>query len=335
MYIIDLDLPPSQRWTKVCTTPSYQAAAQFLYGVVSSILPDGGVYLGDVGAFLNDYYYPTDYGQEIKACGPQLGVPYGWLALFNLGYEVSDACTSIVAQTTSGKIYHARSMDFWAGMGFTDTLKNITFISNFQRGGKTVFLGTSFAGYMGLLSGMKPNAFSVTIDTRFYPQGLGDMFYEIMAAITEKNASLVSFLSRQVFENEWNWPSAVKQLSNTELIADVYYIVAGVSAGQGAVISRNRKNATDVWILDSPKRWFEVETNYDHWTNPPWFDDRVVPANRGMEAMGQQKLSLDGMLEVLSIKPVLNIQTTYSILASPADGIYKCYTRWCPYPCVE
>jgi len=183
---------------------------------------------------------------------------------------------------------------------------------------------------------MKPNGFSVTIDTRFYPQGLGDMFYEIIAALIEKNASLVSFLSRRVFENENNWAAAVSNLSNDTLIADCYYIVGGVSAGEGAVISRNRMNATDVWILNAAQgRWFEVETNYDHWEQPPWFDDRVTPANNGMNAMGRQNLSLAGMMKVLTIKPVLNIQTTYTILASPADDIYKCYTRWCPYPCVE
>jgi len=264
-----------------------------------------------------------------------LGVPYGWLTLFNLGYEVSDACTSIVAQTPQGKILHARNLDFWAGMGFTDSLKNLTFIANYQSKGKTVFYATTFAGFVGVLSGMKPGAFSVTIDTRFYPQGLYEIFYEIVAAMTEKNASLVSLLSRRVFENENDWNAAVENLSNVPLIADVYYITAGVSAGQGAVISRNRMNATNVWILDSPSRWFEVQTNYDHWQQPPWFDDRVVPANNAMSMIGQGAISLSGMMQVLSVKPVLNIQTTYSILASPADGIYKCYTRWCPYPCVE
>jgi hypothetical protein len=53
-------------------------------------------------------------------------------------------------------------------------------------------------------------------------------------------------------ENENDYPAALASLSNTELIADVYYILAGVSAGQGAVISRNRQNATDVWTLDEP-----------------------------------------------------------------------------------
>jgi len=176
----------------------------------------------------------------------------------------------------------------------------------------------------------------VTIDTRFYPDGITELFYEVIAAITEKNASLVSFLSRKVFENENDYSSAIDNLSNGELIADVYYIVAGVSSGQGAVISRNRENATDVWSLDAKNgRWYEVEPNYDHWEQPPWFDDRVDPANKGMDAMGQYGVTLDGIFNVLSTKPVFNLQTTYTILAVPRNGTYRCWTRYCPYPCVE
>jgi len=149
---------------------------------------------------------------------------------------------------------------------------------------------------------------------------------------------LVSFLSREVLTNCNDFPSALSALSNGELIADVYYILAGVSAGQGAVISRNRMNATDVWMLNAQKptyRWFEVQTNYDHWQQPPWFDDRVDPANKVMNTMSPQNVSLAGMFKVLSTKPVFNIQTTYSILSCPADGTFKTWTRYCPYPCVE
>jgi len=153
--------------------------------------------------------------------------------------------------------------------------------------------------------------------------------------LKKKNATLVSFLLRNVLQNDNDFPSALKNLANDQLIADVYYIVAGVSAGQGAVISRNRTGADDVWILDAPTRWFEVETNYDHWNPPPWFDDRLTPANNAMNALGVEGLSLPNMLKVLSVKPVLNLQTTYSILSCPATGEFQSYTRYCPYPCVE
>jgi acid ceramidase len=334
-YTINMDLPPVQRWTAICSNSTYQQIAQYLVNTAKSLLPNGGRILTEIGRALNDYYYPSTYAAELRGCADVIGVDYGWLALFQIGYEVSDACTSIVAQTKDGKIYHARNLDFWDGMGFTDSLKDMAIQIAWQKGGKTMFSTTSFAGYIGVLSGFKNKAFSATVDTRFYPDGLWEMFYEIIAAIEEKNASLVGFLSREVFENENDFESALENLSDDTLIADVYYIVAGVSSGQGAVISRNRLNATDVWRLNSPTRWYEVETNYDHWENPPWFDNRVVPANNAMNAMGQQSLSLDGMFKVLSVKPVFNLQTTYTILSCPADGTYKSFTRYCPYPCVE
>jgi len=182
----------------------------------------------------------------------------------------------------------------------------------------------------------KKNQFSVTINTRFYPGGIGELFYEIIAAIKETNASLVSFLVREVFETKNDWTSAVQALSNRELIADVYYTVAGARAGEGAVISRNRMNASDVWRLNVPKgEWFLVQTNYDHWQPPPWYDNRIDPGNKGMSWMGYKNASLQGMLQVLNIKPVLNIQTTYSMLACPADGTLQAWARYCNYPCVE
>jgi penicillin V acylase-like amidase (Ntn superfamily) len=90
---------------------------------MQQILPDGGVIISDIGLTLNDYYFPSEYAQEISGCAQAMGIETGWLAFMNLGYEVSDACTSIVAQTVDGKIYHARNLDFGEGMGFTNALR--------------------------------------------------------------------------------------------------------------------------------------------------------------------------------------------------------------------
>jgi len=183
---------------------------------------------------------------------------------------------------------------------------------------------------------MRPNGFSISIDTRFYPQGIGQLFYEIVAAIEEHNASLVSFLSRNTMTYQTSFDDAINNLSNDELIADVYYIVGGVNSGEGAVISRNRINATNVWMLDvSVGRWFLVETNYDHWKQPPWFDNRVTPANDAMNSMGQKAISYQDLFQVLSVKPVFNLQTTFTMLTSAGLGTYETFTRYCPYPCAE
>ena len=40
-------------------------------------------------------------------------------------------------------------------------------------------------------------------------------------------------------------------LRDTHIIAPVYYIVGGVRPGEGAVITRDRMKAKDVWTLDA------------------------------------------------------------------------------------
>jgi len=334
--IVNLDLNPMNRWTKVCSMPAVRSNGQFLYSFITSILPNHGVYLNDVGMLINDHYYPTEYGLEVKGCALAMGIPYGWLALFQLGYEISDACTSIISEAEDGTVFHARNLDFGAGMGFSDTLKNSTLQVSFQKGGKTVFTATTFGGYLGVLSGMKDKVFSATVDTRFYPDGFTELFFEIIAAIEEKNASLVSFLLRDTLTEATSYQQALNALSTNYLIADVYYIIAGAGKGQGAVISRNRTLAADVWKLDAGAgRWFEVETNYDHWNQPPWFDNRRDPAIDHMKLMGRSAINPTNLYNILSMKPTLNLQTTYSIVACPATGFYETFVRWCHYPCVQ
>lgn len=99
-------------------------------------------------------------------------------------------------------------------------------------------------------------------------------------------------------ENENDFNAAVDNLSNGELIADVYYIVAGVGKNEGVVISRNRHNATDIWRIDVPNRFYVLETNYDHWKPAPWFDDRRTPALARMNALGQKGVTIDSMMKV-------------------------------------
>ena len=41
-------------------------------------------------------------------------------------------------------------------MGFTETLRNLTYQANWVKGGKLVMQSTGFAGYVGILSGQFP-----------------------------------------------------------------------------------------------------------------------------------------------------------------------------------
>lgn len=57
--------------------------------------------------------------------------------------------------------------------------------------------------------------------------------------------------SSKTLEEAANFQEAVMQLSKVPLIADVYYIIAGIHPGEGVVITRDRRGPADIWPLDA------------------------------------------------------------------------------------
>lgn len=47
-----------------------------------------------------------------------------------------------------------------------------------------------------------------------------------------------------------DFKDAVMRLSKIPIITGVYYIVGGVRAGEGVVITRDRKGPADIWPLE-------------------------------------------------------------------------------------
>ena len=79
---------------------------------------------------------------------------------------------------------------------------------------------------------------------------IGAVWLNIFEAIFNKKAMPITFLIRDVVSSkEIEFDHAVKMLSQVPLMAAGYLIVGGTTVGQGAVITRNRENAADIWYL--------------------------------------------------------------------------------------
>lgn len=81
-----------------------------------------------------------------------------------------------MAQDAAGNVFHARNLDFGLFLGWdkqnktwslAEKLRPLLFNAHFIRGGVTLYNSTVFAGYVGLLTGMKQGQFSISVDTRF------------------------------------------------------------------------------------------------------------------------------------------------------------------------
>merc|ERR1712168_1765999 len=127
---------------------------------------------------------------------------------------------------------------------------------------------------------------------------------------------------------------AFKALSETKMLAPAYFVLGGNSSSQGAIVTRSSAKAVNVVRLRQPAtRWFLLQTNYDNWTQTPFYDKRREAGDHCMAQMSVLGTSFQGLFSVLSSQPVLNKLTVYSALMSVNDGHLETWLQDCADPC--
>lgn len=89
----------------------------------------------------------------------------------------------------------------------------------------------TYAGYVGLLTGLRPGAFSITINQR----NEGNRFLNFLEALFIPGTRVLPFLIRDTLQDQSNFSAATQVLSTTSLAAPCYITVAGVQLWEGMV----------------------------------------------------------------------------------------------------
>ncbi|XP_042323237.1 N-acylethanolamine-hydrolyzing acid amidase [Sceloporus undulatus] len=307
---VSLASPPERRWEPVLRRFDRAFLREAFARVLRDTIPKWVHSIIRPIAEEIESFVPQPFAGEIRGLCKALDLNVGDGLLLNLAYESTAFCTSIIAQDSKGHIYHGRNMDY----AFGDILRKTTIDVNFVQNGQVKFRGTTFFGYVGLWTGQRPHKFTISGDER----DAGSWWENAIAALLNRNIP-VSWLVRTALDKAEDFEAAALMLSETPIIADVYYIIGGTTPREGAVITRRRRGPEDIWPLDPLSgSWYRVETNYDHWKAPPPFDDRRTPAIKALNATGQENINLESLYKVLSVQPVLNKNTIYTTVMSAA-----------------
>ncbi|CAJ0948442.1 unnamed protein product, partial [Mesorhabditis belari] len=345
-FNINLDEDPRTRWALVA-----QSKRQELLDTLATVHDFIATLLGDFGGLIWDMlldmmedavlHLPEPYKSEILGFAEAANITPQQVTLLNLFYEISKGCTSIVAEDPNGKIFHARNQDFGTFFIWNTTLetwqqtialKKILINVNYMKGGQVFYKGVTFAGHMGVLTGLKPHAFTLSTNSRAGSDWslLMDWF-----AGQENGRRELIWADRDVLEKANSYSEAIEYLSTTPLFAGGYFIVGGTKSGEGAVITRNANGTDHIEKIDTtkPNGWYVLETNYD-WDKPEFYlDARIGPGNDCMQRMTRANVGLEGLYQVLSSKPNLNKATVYTCVMQVDDIVMQSFIRDCPNPC--
>ena len=336
-HIINLDLPPVKRWVAIGRLYRSQVKTG-----ISKMLPNYVVKLVDVFGSLLESLLPPPYADELKGLAEAVQVPVGELLLLNLTSDLSAFCTSIIAQTSDGKLLNARNFDAPREFNFlASTVREAIFNAHFQSGGKTLYSCVIIAGLIGTFTGQKPNSFTITINQR----RTGDIWTNILSLLLKFPGGEIGLLTRDALADpDITYQGVLNRMMYIPMISSCYVIIAGTKPGEGVVISRDRKGpvkpfSDGVWKLDvSVGRWYLLQTNNDHWTKPPDLEpphgnakfsyEREYAGNKAMEKCGQANITPHNLINVLSTNPVLNTDTVYTTVMSAAyPSLLKSWIR--------
>lgn len=303
-YTVDLDKPADQRWSEISI--EYANRIKKVLKYCESILGNLNYSASWISWLFSNYVFYID---ELRGISKDTGIEISQLILMQLCYEVCACCTSIIIDKEDNT-YHYRTMD-WA----MEELKDITIQVRFVKNDKEIYQAVCWAGYVGILTGVRKDIASVSLNyRRTVEPSIMDNLYSMIGGSWP-----AGFLIRHALETADSTEQIFAYLSNSDLISPCYIIVNGAETGTGKVIVRERFS-TNKKIKLSSNSQFIAQTNIDY--------DRLDDPKAPNILMSRERLSkVDELIQnhndsIIDTKSIIKLFDTYPIINH--ETIYVC-----------
>jgi len=220
-HIVDLDAAPGQRWAFLADHRSEMNELISCYlrdfeGATSLIL--------DAVSLYRESILPAYYQEEIESIAQLTDFSTEEVLIANLYYDILKfyfGCTAFSINNEAVNL-HARNLDWHTE---NNLLSTHTRIFDFQKKGVTVFKTVGWAGFVGALSGIRPQRFSLTLNA-------------VLSNDQPEMAYPVSLLLRDVLCDCNSFATAQEKLEKMTIASDCLLLLTGPNANEQVVIER-------------------------------------------------------------------------------------------------
>jgi hypothetical protein len=251
LFYVDISKKPEERWNEIIDVYKNQMNDMMkeIDGYLSMLGIGGSVLLKLISIFRQRVYFI----KELEAISARSKFPLDKLILLQLCYEVFACCTSIIINNGDETVT-IRTMD-WD----MKELTKLTIRILFMNGKKPLFMATSWAGYVGVMTAVKPDICTVALNFRTTGSSILSNLKESLTGSWP-----IGFLIRHLLETKNTYDEIRGCLAGTELIAPCYISMSGPKKGQGHIICRQRTSADKVQLLGPDDGDYLCQTNLDN-----------------------------------------------------------------------
>ncbi len=325
-YLIDLESVEAKRWEEVIAREKTAAGR---------LVEEAGNQFERVPELLRWVFarlYQTFgglYRGEIASWAEALGVSLGTATILNCAYELSHlrwpklfGCTAGVRWVDGLGMVHVRTLDWpLTAMGAA------TRLFRFRRGLRE-FVSIGVPGQVGVLSGMLPEAYSVTIN---WAPPVAFPSFDFGPA----------FLLRDTLETCDSYDAAVRMLSETRLSTSVFFTACGAARDQACVIERTQREAVvrpmpgPVLVQANHHVAGRFLKNNEDLLEGSQDEDvfSLAGSSKRADTLGRALTeihlprTLDEVANVLNVETVLNQDTCQQMVFFPGSGEVKVWRR--------
>ena len=255
------------------------------------------------------------YKSEIEYIANECGIPVGHMAAIQLVYEFAAKCTTIMVEKEEGVVSMFRTLDWDLRL-----LKNLTVKLNFYSGGKHIYSATSWAGFVGILTAMKPNVGCVAVNFRCSKEGSFASNLLQMGMLQWP----ISYLIRKAMEEQDTFEGLEKTLKENVCVAPCFISLChSTDITRCQIITKDRDKYKVEYVRDKK---YLIQTNI---CNIESFDeqidilhslDRIKTAESVLEDKGHN------LFDNLQVFPIINEETIYVSIMVPDKGLYENHT---------